>query len=114
MSGLLLVMAGGFFGSILRFFLADILHKSIIATLIANLSGSILLAILFRLSLANEIPTSLWLFAGIGFCGAYTTFSTFSNEVLQLMLRKRYIKAAAYGGSSFVLSLVAFFTVMQV
>ncbi len=114
MSGLAFVMAGGFCGSVLRFFLSDLLHKHIAGTLIANVSGSILLAILFRLSLADAIPRLLWLFAGIGFCGAYTTFSTFSNEVLQLVLRKKYIKAAIYAISSFALSMIGFFAVMMI
>ncbi|MFD2129769.1 fluoride efflux transporter CrcB [Pseudogracilibacillus auburnensis] len=103
---LLFVAIGGFFGSIIRFFISNRLNKHFFGTWIANISGSILLAILLRYYLTGTIPDYLWLLLGVGFCGAYTTFSTFGNETIQLLLAKKYQTAMYYVLSSFTLSII--------
>lgn len=90
---MLLVATGGFFGSMLRFFIADKTRKHVIGTWIANITGSLLLATVVHFWMTNQFSESIWLFLGVGFCGAYTTFSTFSNETLQLLVAKRYLTA---------------------
>ncbi|GAA2491024.1 fluoride efflux transporter CrcB [Winogradskya humida] len=61
-------------------------------TLTVNLAGSLLLGFLVGL------PVAPWLAAllGTGFCGALTTYSTFSLETLQLARGGRRLRAAAY------------------
>lgn len=108
------VALGGFFGSILRFGLARAFKKHPSGTWIANISGSLLLAILIRFSQADMIATWLWLFAGIGFCGAYTTFSTFSNEVLEYMIAGKLKIAILYVGSSLLSALSIVFVVLMI
>lgn len=102
---ILLVAVGGFLGSIVRFYISERNSHKFVATWLANITGSILLAFIFRLYLVGGISNQLWLLFGIGFCGAYTTFSTFGNETLQFMLDKKYIKAFGYMLSSFSISL---------
>ncbi|MEI3611577.1 fluoride efflux transporter CrcB [Pseudogracilibacillus sp. SO30301A] len=102
---ILLVATGGFFGSMLRFYISNKCHKHFIGTLIANVSGSILLGILLKYHLENAIPKSVWLILGIGFCGAYTTFSTFGNETIQLMEAKQFRSALLYVISTFFVSI---------
>src|SRR5699024_11494073 len=108
----LLVAVGGFFGSILRYYLSFILNKRIIATWIANLSGSVLLAILAKYYLEYDFPENLWLLLGIGFCGAYTTFSTFGKETLELLLDKKYLQAMLYIATSVIVTFIDVFCIL--
>jgi fluoride exporter len=101
---IMLVAIGGFFGSILRFYISQITGKHLIGTWIANISGSLLLAFIFFLQVNGQITTSVWSLLGVGFCGAYTTFSTFGNETLQLLFDKKYKTASLYVGSTLGIS----------
>jgi CrcB protein len=101
----LFVAIGGFFGSILRFYISVKANKHLIGTWIANISGSILLAMAVYYHADGNLAEWVWALFGIGFCGAYTTFSTFGNETLQLILDKKYGIAAGYVGLSLAVSL---------
>jgi CrcB protein len=52
-------------------------------TFLINVSGSFLLGLLAGYTQSRPNP-SLALFFGVGFCGSFTTFSTFSVEILTL------------------------------
>ena len=54
-------------------------------TLVVNASGSLLLGVLSGLALYHAFPRSPKVILGTGFCGAYTTFSTFSFETVRLV-----------------------------
>ena len=61
-----------------------------LGTIIVNLSGSLLLGLaLTALPRLSAHPESLRLFIGVGFLGAYTTFSTFEYETLRLFQEGR-------------------------
>ncbi|PAV28654.1 chromosome condensation protein CrcB [Virgibacillus profundi] len=109
-----LVALGGFTGSITRFYISNKVNKRLIGTWIANITGSFLLAALFILFKTEIIPEWLWVLAGIGYCGAYTTFSTFGNETLQLIFAKKYKIAFSYVGSSLAMSLIVVFSVFYI
>jgi CrcB protein len=77
-------------------------------TLAINLSGSLLLG--FYLALVTERFTgraTTRLFVATGFCGAYTTFSTFSYETIALVQRGAVGLAALYVAASVVGGLLA-------
>jgi CrcB protein len=53
-------------------------------TLIVNATGSFLLGVITGLALYHAFPATSRLVLGGGFCGAYTTFSTFTFETVRL------------------------------
>jgi CrcB protein len=96
MSQMLLVGAGGFFGAICRFLLSQKWNRPLphfpYGTLMVNLVGAFLLGMLVGSALSKE-----WLLLfGTGFLGAFTTFSTFSWESLQLIQHKEWWKLFWY------------------
>jgi fluoride exporter len=74
-----------------------------------NIFGSFLLGVLANLYSMGQIEEMTWSFWGIGFCGAFTTFSTFSLEVVTLLEDKRYQTAFWYVGSSLIVGVFGAF-----
>jgi len=54
-------------------------------TLAINVSGSFLLGVITGLVLDHGFPRTARIVLGVGFCGAYTTFSTFTFETVRLL-----------------------------
>lgn len=113
MMNILLVTCGGFFGSMARFYLSYILNKHFIGTWIANISGSILLGIIVTGQQNDMLAEWLWTLLGIGFCGAFTTFSTFGNETLQLILERKYFLVISYVLASVLLTLTIVYVILH-
>jgi CrcB protein len=95
----LVVAAGGIVGAPSRYLLDQFVtgHTSSglpWGTLAINLSGSLLLGFLTGLTLAGHLPPTAKALLGTGFCGAYTTFSTFTFETVRLMENGRFLSAA--------------------
>ena len=69
------------------------------ATVIINVSGSLILGVVTGLALRHHI-SFVAAVVGVGFCGGYTTFSTASFETARLLERKKYTAALknALGG----------------
>ncbi len=55
------------------------------ATLLINVTGSAILGFLTGLALYHSFPKTPRVILGTGFCGAYTTFSTFTFETVRLL-----------------------------
>jgi CrcB protein len=68
------------------------------ATLFINVSGSVVLGVVAAAYLGHPDPArrTWYLLLGTGFCGGYTTFSTFSYEALKLLQDDRPAAAAGY------------------
>lgn len=75
-----LVGAGGVAGALARHLLGERIEQGTVDTLAVNVAGSFLLGLL----VAAPAGSDLLLFAGTGFCGAFTTFSTFAFETVRL------------------------------
>ena len=104
---------GSAVGGVARFAVAALVQQSAsanfpVGTLVVNISGSFLLGFLFRYSLATSaISLEVRALMTAGFCGGYTTFSTFSYDTILLLEEGRSARAGAYIGLSVLLSLAA-------
>jgi fluoride exporter len=106
-----LVGLGGIIGTLCRFYLGRwVVIKTGTSfpwgTWVINLTGSLILGMLFALHNREALTDEIWWLLGVGFCGAYTTFSTFGYEVQQLIEKKHVIAAAIYMLSSIGLGLL--------
>ena len=94
-----MVGIGGGIGAMMRFFFS-LLGKPgsfPVHTLLVNIFGSLLIGIIFALSLKNNlISDDLKLFLATGICGGFTTFSAFSLETMQLLRSGNYVTAGLY------------------
>lgn len=73
------------------------------ATLLINVAGSILLGFLLRSFPAWNTPPDARALLTVGFCGSFTTFSTFAVETVTLAQSGTYGLAAAYAFGSLAL-----------
>ena len=102
-----LLMLGGGAGANARYWLGALVRAYQTAafpwaTFAINVSGSVVLgfAAAFFLRHPDESRRVWYLLLGTGFCGGFTTFSTFSLETLELMQEGRPWTAAAYVSGS--------------
>jgi fluoride exporter len=80
------------------------------ATLLINISGSLLLGFIIQYAVATPgVSPEMRVLLTTGFCGGYTTFSTFSYETAALLEEGRYERAALYVGGSVLLALAGTF-----
>ena len=109
------VAIGAALGGVARYYLASAIQHRVGATfpwgtLVINVSGSLLLGVLMRYALATpSVSAELRAFLTTGFCGGYTTFSTYSYESAALLEDGQYGRAGTYALASMVLALVATF-----
>jgi fluoride exporter len=110
------VLIGGAIGSLLRLLVGAAIQQRVglafpVGTLVINVTGSLLLGFIMRFALDTTAVTPVVrALLTTGFCGGYTTFSTFSFETVDLVREGLYARAGAYVASSVVLGLVAAFT----
>lgn len=108
------VAIGSAFGGASRFAIASAVQQRAgvfpVGTLLVNITGSLALGFLFRYALGStSMSAETRALLTTGFCGGYTTFSTFSYETVALIQDGDYRRAAWYVMLSVVLSLMATF-----
>src|ERR1051325_2250338 len=107
------VAVGGLIGSVARYLVAVLFAGYFsstfpLATLTVNLVGCFLIGILFALSDRGNILSPEWrMFLTTGFCGGFTTFSTFSYESLKLMQDGEFLYLALNVAISVVVGFAA-------
>ncbi|HXA29613.1 MAG TPA: fluoride efflux transporter CrcB [Candidatus Angelobacter sp.] len=105
----LLISAGAVLGANARYWVGVLFTRLTTtgfpwATLTVNVSGSLLLGG-FAGWAARQLPNPGWaLVLAVGFCGAYTTFSTFGLELFAMLQGRNVAQALAYVAASVVLS----------
>lgn len=108
------VALGGILGALSRYYLSIALTDRFgaafpWATLCINVTGSFLLAVITTLAAERTglVPPELRLFLAVGFCGAYTTFSTFGVETFSLLRAGSVLEAIGYMAMSNLIGLLA-------
>ncbi|MFC7027111.1 fluoride efflux transporter FluC [Halomicroarcula sp. GCM10025324] len=96
MNPLLLVGLGGVAGALGRHLVGTRLERDRADTLAVNVLGSVLLGAL----VAAPVGESVLLVAGTGFCGAFTTFSSFAFETVRLAELGHPRAAGLYAGGT--------------
>ncbi|MBR7019278.1 MAG: fluoride efflux transporter CrcB [Prevotella sp.] len=77
-------------------------------TFAVNVAGCLLIGILWGVtSRFQNVSPSLSLFLMVGFCGGFTTFSTFSKEGLTMLQANNHILFSLYAIGSVVLGIMA-------
>jgi CrcB protein len=110
-----LVALGGALGSVSRFLLGPALQRAFnatfpVGTLFINILGSLILGFVMRLTVEGvNVTPEARAFIAIGFCGGFTTFSTFTYEAMRLLEDGEGSRAALYILASVLLSLGAAF-----
>jgi fluoride exporter len=110
---LAIIGLGGGLGSIVRYLTGLYVSKLSsaqfpVGTFAANIVGCIVIGVIYGFSERYAWLSIEWrLFLATGFCGGYTTFSTFSYENLHLLQTNQYGLFAAYSISSFAIGLLA-------
>ncbi len=106
------IASGGAIGAVLRFYLATVLsrfelHGCPWGIFSVNLVGCALMGILYVGLERLEIGDDLKYFLTVGLLGAFTTFSTFSLQLYELIIEGRFGMALLYGGGSLLGCLAA-------
>ena len=105
------VFIGGGLGSLARWGVGRSMsdwahpHAALVATLAANALACLVLG--FFLSKAPNARQVAWI--AIGFCGGFSTFSTFSQEVLTLFKTGQWVTALCYAVASMAIGLAALY-----
>lgn len=109
---LLLVGAGGAVGSMARYGIGHMVSKYVdnpfpIGTFAINIIGSLIIGILFGLTARNQWLQE-WgiLLLASGFCGGFTTFSTFALDNINLMQKGQSVIAIIYMALSVIIGLL--------
>jgi len=109
------VAVGGALGCVSRYYLTAFIQQRAgpsfpVGTLVINITGSFLLGFIMRYALQSGVvsPETRMLLTS-GFCGGFTTFSTYSYETAMMVDDGEYGRAAIYAGTSVVLALAGTF-----
>lgn len=114
MLNLLSVFIGGGIGAVARYLISLNIVKAFgelelpIATFSINILGCFLLGFLYILFMEKtNFNNTLGLALTVGFCGAFTTFSTFSLEIFKLIENQQILQSLIYIIMSVVIGLIS-------
>jgi CrcB protein len=110
---LLIIGSGSFIGGIARFLISRYVQSQALSTFpygtfLVNVAGCFLIGIFYGLSeRGNLMNAELRMFLTVGFCGGFTTFSTFASENISLLREGDFFFFALYTSLSIFLGLMA-------
>lgn len=110
---LFIIGTGSFLGGIARFLTSRFIQNTVVSafpygTFIVNVLGCFLIGLFYGLSERGNVMTPEWrMFLTVGFCGGFTTFSTFANENVALLKDGNIFYVALYTGLSVFVGILA-------
>lgn len=110
---ILIVGAGGFIGSVMRYLVQVFVEKGISSTFpwgtfVANIAGSFIIGIVFGLVNKGNFLSAEWrMFLAVGICGGFTTFSSFAYNNLSMLKEQAYGQFIWNVGGSLFFGLLA-------
>jgi len=110
---ILIIGTGSFIGGVSRFLASRYIQNTVVSgfpygTLFVNILGCLLIGIFYGMSeRGNFMSAEMRLFLTVGFCGGFTTFSTFASENLSLLKDGNFFYFALYTALSVFLGLMA-------
>ena len=117
---MLLVGLGGFLGSVSRYLVGQGLHRLFdtifpIGTMTVNIVGSFIIGVIYSLAERdNLVSPEMRMFLTVGFCGGFTTFSSFAFDNLNLLKDSGFLYLSIYVGGSVFLGLLAVYFGTQI
>lgn len=99
MINLAAIFIGGGLGATARYMLSygvsqlAFFSKVPLGTLVVNALGSLLIGFFFQMFQSLMLPAYIRVAVAVGFIGAFTTFSTYVLEIVQLITRRQYMSA---------------------
>ena len=110
---LLLVALGGAIGAVLRYLIYSFNTSFPWGTFIVNILGSLLIGFLVGFVSKGVLSPEMKLLLVTGFCGGFTTFSTFANESFGMMKAGDALLMALYIAASVIVSIMAVWSGMM-
>ena len=113
MQNYILVAVGAAFGGLMRYWVSGVVQNIFpfgfpTGTLTVNILGSFILGfIIFYFDTQELITPELRVMLTVGFCGGFTTFSTFSFETINLLRDSEFLLAFINMGLNLFLTLTA-------
>lgn len=120
LNNIILIFIGGGLGSVLRFIVSSNIAEKVSSgipwgTFAVNVIGSFLLGSIIGLAHKMELASSQYLVLfTIGFCGGFTTFSTFAYENILAVKSGQFLVAILYTAISIVVGLIAAFAGLSI
>jgi len=112
---LLLIALGGAVGSVGRYLVSKCFEGTFPwGTFTVNILGSLLIGLLMGMVAKGTLSPEMKLLLITGFCGGFTTFSTFANESFTMMKAGDVLLTAVYIGASVAIGILAVYVGMKI